>query len=135
MGKITDRVVASSGGGGSGTGFGTLRATVALAAGGNNNLNPHAAAPAWPTNYGRLILTSAGAAAANLTGLLAGSDGQPLVIFNNNPAGGAGAITLNADNAGSLAANRFAYAFDYILSPQAGVLVMYDTTLAVWIIT
>lgn len=121
----------SGSGGGSGVGFGTNRASLNLAGGANNNLNPHPTAPAWPTLYGRVILTST-SGAANVTGMVAGVDGQPVLIMNDDNANN---ITLNSLNAGSLAANRFQFAADVLLTPGASVMVMYDSTLAKWLLT
>lgn len=113
----------------SGSGFGTLRAAVALAAGINANLNPGAG---WPTNYGRLILTAA--AAASLTGLLAGVDGQPLIIVNNDPATD---IPLTVLDASSLAANQFLHGGGDLILTHGGEAVqgMYDATLHKWVLT
>ena len=130
MGQIQNPPGSSSGGGGGTVAVGLLRAAVALAAGATNNLNPHAAVPAWPTNYGRLILT-APSGVANVTGLVAGADGQWLWIFNND---GANAVTLNSQNAGSSAANRFSYFADLVLSPKVGVVAIYDATIARWLL-
>lgn len=129
MGQIQNPATAGSGGGGGG-GTGLLRAAVALAAGGTNDLNPHASSPAWPTSYGRLILT-APSGVANVTGLVAGTDGQWLFIFNNDAAN---AVTLNSQNAGSAAANRFVYFADMVLSPGVGVVAVYDATIARWLL-
>ena len=112
--------------GGTGEPIGPLRATAALAAGANNNLNPGGG---WPTNYGRLFLTAAGA--ANLTGLVAGLDNQWVLIVNDDPANN---ITLNASNAGSAAANQFDYATDLVLTPLDTVIAVYDLTEAKWVL-
>jgi hypothetical protein len=113
--------------GGTGEPIGPLRATAALAAGANNNLNPGGG---WPTNYGRLFLTAAGA--ANLTGLVAGLDNQWVLIVNDDPVDN---ITLNSANAGSAAANQFDYAADLILPPLSTVIAVYDAPEAKWILT
>ena len=112
--------------GGTGEPIGPLRATAALAAGANNNLNPGGG---WPTNYGRLFLTAAGA--ANLTGLVAGVDNQWVLIVNDDAVDN---ITLNASNAGSAAANQFDYAADLILPPLSTVIAVYDATEAKWVL-
>ena len=120
MGGISPRI---SSGGGVVTG-GEL-ATAVLAAGANNNLNP---AADWPAPYGRLDLNAA-AGAANLTGLKAGADGQQILVRNLPTSGNN--ITLNNQNAGSLAANRFqglnliAPNADIVLTPGSGILLMY----------
>lgn len=114
--------------GGTGEPIGPLRATAALAAGANNNLNPGGG---WPVNYGRLFLT-AGAGAANVTGLVAGLDNQWVLIVNDDPSNN---ITLNSMNGGSAAANQFDYATDLVLPPFATTIVVYDATEAKWIPT
>jgi hypothetical protein len=81
---------------GGGGGPSTVLSTVVLAAGANNNI-----APATP--YGRLDLDST-AGIANVTGIVAGTDGQVITI-RNKPGGND--VTLNNTNAGSAAANRF----------------------------
>jgi hypothetical protein len=116
----------AAGGGGSGSAIGNLRATAALAAGANHNLNPGGG---WPTNYGRLFLTAAGA--ANVTGLVAGVDNQWVLIVNDDAVNN---ITLNASNAGSAAANQFDYASDLILPPLATVVAIYDSTELKWVL-
>lgn len=103
------------------------RFTSALAAGANNNLTP-AGFPG--TKSFRLILT-APAGNANVTGLLAGTDGQLGMLTSEDAAN---TITLNALNAGSLPANRFLYAVDIILPPGASKMVCYDGTSALWLI-
>lgn len=115
-------------GGAGGGGFGANRATAPLAAGATNNLNPGGG---WPANFGRLVLT-AGAGAANLTGLLAGLDNQGLLILNNDPANN---ITLNSLNAGSAAANQFRFFADLVLTPGDSVVALYDLTLQKWLLT
>jgi hypothetical protein len=110
--------------GGGGGGGGQL-ATAVLTAGENDNLNPGSG---WPTGYGRLDLNAA-AGVANLTGLLAGTDGQQVII--RNLPGSGNNITLNNQNAGSLAANRFqglnlsSPNADVILAPGSAILLMY----------
>lgn len=112
-----------AGGGGSTTG-GAL-AGVVLAAGANNDVNPGGG---WPVSFGRLDLNAA-AGVANVTGLVAGSDGQQ-VLVRNLPSSGNN-ITLNNQNAGSTAANRFqglnlaSPNADVILVPGASMLLMY----------
>jgi hypothetical protein len=112
--------------GGSGAIIGTGRVQVALAAGATNNLNPGSG---FPTAISRLILTSA-AGAANVTGLLAGSDGQFLMIQNDGPNN----VTLNSENAGSVATNQFSGAADLILVADNSTLAVYDATEGFWIL-
>ena len=116
-------------GGAGGGGFGAARAAVALAAGANNNLTPPGA---WPTNFGRLVLTAAGV--ANVTGLKAGVDNQALLIVNNDPVSD---ITLNNLNAGSAAANQFLISSlgDLVLVHGGNsAIALYDATLQKWVI-
>lgn len=101
--------------------------SVALAAGANNNLNPGGG---WPAGFGRLDLNTA-AGVANVTGLLAGSDGQMILVRNI----GVNNVTLNNQNAGSLAANQFVYVNDLVL-PQfaSALLVYYGGAINMWVI-
>lgn len=93
---------ATSSSGGGGLAGAALAAN--LSAGAHNDYTP-GGSPAWPGTaaapYGRLFLTLA--ADANLTGLVAGLDGQQVQIVNVS----GGNLTLNDQNAGSAAANRF----------------------------
>lgn len=97
-------------------------------AGAQNNVNP---AGGFPTNIGRLVVTLA-AGNANWTGLLAGSALGQLLLLTNADA--ANSLTLNAQNVGSAAANRFLYQFDLVLGPGVSKLLCYDGTLAKWLI-
>lgn len=115
---------AASGGGGTLTG----RLAYASPAGASNNVAPGGG---FPTNKSRLVVTLA-AGDANWTGLVAGSDGQLLLLTN---ADAANSLTLNASNAGSVAANRFLYQFDIVLGPGVSKLLCYDATLANWLIS
>ncbi len=99
--------------------------TFVSAAGANNNVTP--AAPAIGTINRLKVDTTAGA--ANFTGLVAGADGQLLWILNV----GANALTLNNQNAGSTAANRFSGVDDFIIPANDSLLIYYDTTIARWI--
>lgn len=112
--------VASGGGGTPGTGITSVGGFSAFVspAGGQNDVNPGSGFPAL---LGRIdVDTSAGN--ANWTGLLAGVDGQIVVIRN---AAGANNLTLNNQNAGSTAANRFAAAGDFTLVPGNAIWVIY----------
>lgn len=71
----------------------------ALAAGNTNNFSPSGFGP----NVGRLDV-AANASGSTLTGLLAGIDGQ-IVVLRNLPGGGV--LSLPNANSGSLAANQF----------------------------
>lgn len=117
-----------SGSGGAGGGFAGKYISAAAVAGANNNFNP-GGAPAWPGTaaapYGRLDLTGA-AGDFNISGLVAGRDGQELIIRNTT----AHNCTLNDQNAGSTAANRFAIgdgtgANDTILPPGVSITACY----------
>lgn len=128
MGGFFGPTSSSSSGGGGGGGSSTtggILATAVLSAGANNNLDPIAA---WPAGFGRLDLNAA-AGAANVTGLKAGIDGQQIVI-RNLPSSGNN-VTLNNQNAGSLAANQFqglslaSPNADMILVPGSAILLMY----------
>jgi hypothetical protein len=70
-------------------------------------------------------------AARNITGLIAGSAGQALLLLNT----GSFAITLKHESADSSAANRFLvpWAGDYVLAESGGgALLIYDATAARW---
>ena len=89
----------------------------APAAGATNNANPGSGFPAL---LGRIdVDTTAGN--ANWTGLLAGVDGQIVIIRNT----GANNLVLNNQNASSTAANRFSAAADFTLVPGDAVWVVY----------
>lgn len=77
--------------------------------------------PPLPNANTRLLVTLAGGA-AQWSGMLAGTDGQAVLIFNGDPANN---LTLQNQNAGSLAANRFWGPADVILPPGAALLVVY----------
>jgi len=85
---------------------------------------------------GATYLTLTSGAAASLTGLVAGGDGDMLIVLNGNAVGG-GAITLNNENAGSAAANRFhtAAGVDLVLGGRTTVQFIYDATIARWMQT
>jgi hypothetical protein len=103
--------------------------TYASPSGANNNVNPGGG---WPSLAGVPYTTldvSLAAGNANWTGLLAGTDGQLCMIRNNDAAN---SLTLNKENAGSAAANRFSYPADLILTPRGTALAMYRTTPARW---
>lgn len=117
-------------GGGSSSSTGGKLATAVLAAGANDNLNPGGA---WPALYGRLDLNAA-AGAANLTGLQTGFDAQQ-VLIRNLPSSGNN-VTLNNQNAGSLAANRFSAVADVILAPGSAIVAMYyGGSLNYWVLS
>ena len=101
--------------------------TSALSSGANNNLNPGVG---WGACF-ELFLTSS--ATANVTGLLAATQGVFGIIVNGNASGGA-SITLNALNAGSSAANQFLSPASLTLPPGGSCFAMYDATNNYWII-
>lgn len=84
-----------------------------------------------PTGYGPttgfLELTAGGA--ANITGLAAGYNGQTVIISCL----GSNAITLNALNTGSAAANRFRLPGDLVMLPNQAQAFRYETAVALWI--
>lgn len=92
------------------------------------------AAPAgFGPGVGRLDVALGAGAATAITGLIAGVDGQPLVIRNTDAAN---ALTLTNQAAGSTAANRFAAAGDTVLAPGGAVtLIYYAGTVNRWVIT
>ena len=115
---------AGSGGGGTLSGY----VSYIAAAGASNNVNP---VGFGPTIHLLDVDTSAGA--ANFTGLIAGADGQQLVLSVT----GANLLTLNAANTGSTAANRFRAAADLTLLQNGSFnLVYYGASTGVnrWVI-
>lgn len=99
---------AASGGGGT---LGTYLAPATLSAGATNNYNP----AGFGTGVGRMDITP-GAGGSNLTGLAAGADGQIVLICNISATD---TLTLNNQNAGSSAVNRFRFSGDLALPPGA----------------
>lgn len=93
-------------------------------AGANNNFN---AGGEFGFAVGFLDLTPA--APCNITGLLAGTDGQIVIITNRTSQ----QVTLNALNAGSLAANQFRMAQDAILTQYNGRSFKYSASLGLWV--
>lgn len=141
MGSRTNFFVArrpwmQGGGAGAGGGVVTLiglfgggaKLTYVAAAGATNNVNPGGS---WPSpSYGRIDVNTA-AGACNFTGLVAATtDGQSVSIRN----AGANNLTLNNLNAGSTAANRFSGVGDTVLLPGESIILVYDLTLALWMI-
>lgn len=104
-------------------------ASAAPAAGASNNFNPGGG---WPVGFDRLDLTCA--AASNLTGLVAGQDGQRIIILND-PASAAN-LTLNNQNALSTAANRFLNGgADLVLPPGQAAQATYFSALGYWVLS
>ncbi len=124
VGGIPQFVAAGSGGGLTLGG----RLGYASPAGAQNDVNP---AGGFPTNIGRLVVTLAAGDAA-WGGLLAGDPLGQLLLLTNGDA--ANSLTLNANDAGSAAANRFLYQFNIVLGPGVSKLLCYDGVLAKWLI-
>ena len=104
---------------GAGGGIGAL-VSVSPAAGAYNDYNPGSG---WPTGAGRLdIDTSAGQ--IDLTGLIAGTDAQLIIIANANGSS-ANMLVLHNQSVASAAANRFRYAGDLTIVPGESVLLCY----------
>ncbi len=100
----------------------------AVPAGSSNDFNPGGA---WPT-IGRLDVTLA-LGAATLTGLVAGTDGQLVLLFNADPANN---LTLDNQNAASAAANRFEASGNWSIVPGGALwLAYYAGTVNRWRIT
>lgn len=77
------------------------------------------------------IFRVAGTAARNVTGIVAGTSGQTILLVNV----GSFALTLRHQNASSTAANRFTtpWAGDCILAAAGGnAVLVYDSTTATW---
>lgn len=68
--------------------------------------------------------------AATLTGLLAGYDGQRLVVSNVHASN---AVTLNANSGSSSAANRFRLATDITLLQYQSLTIQYSSGAGLWI--
>lgn len=100
----------------------------APAAGASNNVTPGGL---WPApSVGRIDVNTV-AGAANFTGLVAGIvDGQAVMIRVT----GANNLTLNSLNAGSVAANQFAFVADLVLTQNDTAILIYDLALALWVI-
>jgi hypothetical protein len=124
-------------------GWASIRVTSAqIAALAATILNPTGVASASPTvgesdNYsvggemgptiGFLELTPAGI--CNITGLIAGFDGQVVVITNLSTFN----MTLNALNSGSLSANQFRMVSDFTLIQNDSKSFKYSATIGKWI--
>jgi hypothetical protein len=108
--------------GGTATGY----VTAAPAAGANNDYN---AGGSLTATTAILDLTPAGN--ANITGIAAGTNNQSLLITNLS---GSYTLTLNALNAGSLAANRIRLPADMILPQYASIKLKYLTSVNLWVL-
>lgn len=98
-------------------GVGRPYLSFASPAGAQNDVNPGGA---WP-QIGRLDVTLA-AGNASWNGLVAANDGDQVLIANVDAAN---TLTLNNQNAGSAAANRFRYGGNLALPPGFTVLAVY----------
>lgn len=105
----------------SGGGFYPGFVSQAIAAGATNNLAPAGFPGTTAAPITRLDIDPS-AGASNITGLLAGNDGQAVFIFNPDAVN---SLTLNNQNVGSAAANRFQGSGDFVLVPQNGILIIY----------
>lgn len=74
------------------------------------------------------VLRISSDAARSLTGLAGGSDGRVMELRNV----GSFNITLENEDAGSTAANRFSLEQDFALAPNHGILLHYDSTVSRW---
>lgn len=122
--------VPASGGGGGGL---PARYAVAAAGGTVNNLNPGSG---WPNSDSgaRLIITPN--ATTTYTGLLAGNDGQMVLWWNNAAVGSGFNLILDNLNAGSFATNQFSISGSaLVVPPSSGMVIVYDTTIGLWLIT
>ncbi len=94
-----------------------------------NNVDPGSG---WPTNYDALVLTAVGAGApANMTGLKAGTEGQRVLITNDDASN---TNTLKNASSSSTAANRFLAHADVALTTGSSALAEYDGTLTAWVL-
>lgn len=93
-------------------------------AGANNN---YTASGLFGATTGLLLLTPA--SASNITGLLAGFDGQIVIIMNLASV----ALTLNAINSGSLSANQFQMGADQILTQNNSRTFKYFAAISKWV--
>lgn len=126
-GPLSFAPAASSGG------FAGAELSASPPAGASNDYDPGGG---WPGTasapVGVLILTDGGTPGAfNLTGLKAGLARQLAILINNRSNDG----TLNNQNAGSLAANRFLCGVGDIYFPiGASLNLLYSPTLSQWIV-
>lgn len=121
----------SGGGGGTGGIIGSYLA-YASGSGTQDNVSPSDFPGESSAPVGRLGVTLADGA-ATWTGLLAGNDGQILQLINLDASN---SLTLNAQDAGSSAANRFIAPADITLPPGDSIFGVY-TAGAVnrWVLT
>lgn len=93
-----------------------LEATVS--SGTSNDFDPGSG---WPSGFGRLDLDPS-SGNATLTGLIAGADGQLVMLTNIDPTY---TLKLAAQNSLSSAANRFRIVGDLVLVPEDSVMACY----------
>lgn len=117
---VTRKVTLVTGGTTASVIFSAASSHAALPAGNTDDL-------ALPAGVARLRL-SADAAGSTVTGLVAGADGQVIIVTNVS----ANDLTLEPENAGSAAANRFAINGTVILGQNQSLALMYDTGIARW---
>jgi len=84
----------------------------------------------WNPGDGAIIRVSASNSSLNITGLVAGVDGQRKLLYN----GGTRDVTLVNSSSSSSTNNRFLTfsGSNYILNPNAAVELLYDSTSARW---
>jgi hypothetical protein len=84
----------------------------------------------WDPGDGAIIRVSASNSSLNITGLVAGVDGQRKLLYN----GGTRDITLVNSSSSSSTSNRFLTfsGSNYILNPNSAVELLYDSTSARW---
>lgn len=109
------------------------RYAAALAAN-TNNLNPGSG---WPNqdSSARLIITTS--ASINITGLVAGNDGESVLLWNNATIASGFTLSLLTLSGLSIAGNLFLTSdpTGAGVPPQSGVLLIYDSTIADWLVT
>lgn len=112
------------GAGGAGSAGAGTPVSVTLSAASTNDYDPGSS---FPTGIGRLYI-NVDTADSILTGLLAGSDGQVVIIENS----GTFNLQLTKESASSAAANRFSGSGDAGLVPGGRVTLIYNTTSSRW---
>lgn len=90
----------------------------------SSDANDYAPASFATSNFLRLAANPA----VNITGLAGGTTGRVIALTNV----GSFNITLKNQSASSSSANRFLFGVDLVISPQQGVLLIYDGVSAFW---
>lgn len=111
---------------GAGAGGANFYIATNLAAGSTNNFAP----TNFDTTTGILNIDP-NAGESTLTGLLAGTNGQRLVIVN---ASAVNALNLNTADVASAAANRFQIGVNLTLEPKQSASAIYSGDLSLWIV-